>query len=53
MADITMCTNKTCSKRNNCYRFTATPNDYLQSYFDGKPGSNNDCNYFWDNKGMI
>lgn len=48
MADITMCNNKTCNKRNNCYRFTAKASKH-QSYFTGNPGSNGDCSYFWDN----
>lgn len=52
MADITMCDNNTCSRRKFCYRFTAPKNDLMQSYFTGKTGPNNDCGYFWDNKGM-
>lgn len=37
MPDITMCANKACGKRKNCYRFTATPDAKYQSYanFDG------------------
>ena len=37
MPDISMCANETCPKRNECYRFTATPNPYRQSYADFKP----------------
>ena len=37
MADITMCGNKTCSKREDCYRFTAPPNEWIQSYFYPDP----------------
>ena len=48
MADITMCNNKTCNKRNNCYRFTANPSEF-QYWFNGEPGSNDECDYFWDN----
>ena len=49
MADITMCENKTCPLRNKCYRATAKPDPYWQSfcvykYKDGK------CDYFWDNR---
>jgi len=32
MADITMCENQMCSKRDKCYRAMATPNEYRQSY---------------------
>lgn len=33
MPDIMMCASKNCTKRENCYRFTAIPNDF-QSYAD-------------------
>lgn len=33
MPDITMCTGEDCERKNACYRFTATPNEYRQSYF--------------------
>jgi len=33
MTDITMCNNKECSKKETCYRFTAKPDKWLQSYF--------------------
>ena len=32
MADITMCQNETCLSKSTCWRFTATPNQYWQSY---------------------
>ena len=37
MADITMCLDSTCPKRKKCYRFTAKPNEYRQSYFSDSP----------------
>lgn len=37
MPDITMCDNTKCPLRNSCYRFTAEPNKYRQSYFAEKP----------------
>ena len=48
-----MCDNKECPVRLNCYRFTATPNEYRQSYcnFSHKTDSKLEgCSYFWDNK---
>lgn len=33
MADITMCDRKECPSKDKCYRFTAEPNPYRQSYF--------------------
>lgn len=32
MADIMMCNNQDCPIANNCYRFTAPPDRYDQSY---------------------
>lgn len=34
MADITMCTGTGCPLREKCYRYTATPNEYRQSFAD-------------------
>lgn len=51
MPDISMCDNKQCPLRFKCYRFTATPNPYRQSFgnfeYDEKKEK---CEYFWDNK---
>jgi len=46
MPDISMCTGKDCKVKESCYRFTATPSDYWQSYVmpevkDGK------CDLYW------
>lgn len=37
MADITMCKGGNCFRKNTCYRFTAKPNEYRQSYFMNIP----------------
>jgi hypothetical protein len=37
MPDITMCQNKLCPSKDTCYRFTATPDKYLQAWADFKP----------------
>ena len=47
MPDISMCLNKTCDKRKNCYRFMAIPNPYRQSYMEFKPDEEGVCGYFW------
>lgn len=49
MADITICENKTCPLRAICYRATAKPDPYWQSFckFEYKDGK---CDYFWDNR---
>ncbi len=47
MADIMMCNNQKCSKRNECYRAKAEPS-YRQSWciFNANPPANAKCDYF-------
>jgi hypothetical protein len=47
--DISMCENKTCKKRESCYRFTAKPSSHWQSYGTFKPDETGNCNFFQDN----
>lgn len=54
MADITMCNGGNCPNKLTCYRFTATPNPYWQSYFVGYPDNKIDdnkvdCAMYWPN----
>ena len=57
MPDITMCRGrsqdlkKTCQKRGQCYRYTATPNEYGQSWFMGMPCDEFACESFIMDKG--
>jgi hypothetical protein len=37
MPDITMCKGENCTIKNECYRFTATPDKYRQAYFAESP----------------
>ena len=37
MPDISMCHDKTCTKRKDCYRYRAQANEFRQSYFMGSP----------------
>jgi hypothetical protein len=37
MPDITMCSGRGCPKKDQCYRYKATPNQYWQSYFVEPP----------------
>ena len=51
MADIAMCDNQDCPFNTSCYRFTAEPNPYRQSYGDFKPIIEDDeltCEYYWE-----
>lgn len=50
MADISMCQNVKCKDRDSCYRFTATPNPYWQSYILLPSKNKNECEFYWDNK---
>ena len=49
MPDITMCTGNGCSKKNTCYRFTAKPSQYMQSYFCEPPiDKDGNCDAYWE-----
>ena len=50
MPDISMCKNKDCPKRKDCYRFTAKPDEFAQSYGNFKWKKGEGCDYFWDIK---
>jgi hypothetical protein len=50
MADITMCRDETCKKRERCYRFTARVTPEYQSYFVDTPRQGKVCKYFSDNE---
>ena len=51
MPDISMCSDKECSRKEECYRFTATPNEFRQAYADFKEIENGKgCEYFILNK---
>ena len=53
MADISMCTSVDCPSRFVCYRFTAKPNAFQQSYLFPEPKLLSDsvcCILFWDNR---
>lgn len=45
-----MCKGKGCEAKNTCYRFSAAPSEYLQSYFLVSPIKNDDCEYYIRNE---
>lgn len=50
MPDITMCVGEGCPLKEECFRYTAKPSEYRQSYFDGTPNySRLRCEYFMYN----
>jgi len=46
MPDITMCKGTDCKLRDECYRYTAIPSEYRQSWFIEVPFKNNECDEF-------
>lgn len=49
MPDISMCSNNDCTIKDSCYRFTAKPTEYWQSYTLFKQELNESCEYFISN----
>ena len=49
MPDISMCDSKTCTLKENCYRYTAIPCDY-QSYGSFEQNKDGECDYYWANR---
>lgn len=47
MPDITMCSGEGCPFKESCYRFTAKPNEYRQSYFVEPPIKDGKCDHYW------
>jgi len=47
MADISMCANQTCTKKETCYRFTAYVNKHRQAYGSFKQADGK-CEYYWE-----
>ncbi len=45
MPDITMCKDNDCPIREKCYRYTAPPSKYRQSYFMESPREDGKCDY--------
>ena len=51
MPDISMCSSNTCPLKESCYRFTATPSQFWQSYADFKYNEvTKECNHYWNNE---
>ena len=54
MPDITMCSGEGCPFKEKCYRFTAKPSEYWQSYFIDPPIKDDKCDHYWgDNAEQI
>lgn len=45
--DITMCKGTNCPAKESCYRYTAKPNEYYQSYFIESTIKDGKCDMYW------
>ena len=45
--DITLCPGTNCPYKESCYRFTAKPSEYMQSYFMKPPIKDGKCDMYW------
>jgi len=52
MPDISMCEGQNCPLKETCYRHTATPNEFRQSYFAEPPYDHKkgECKYYDEDK---
>lgn len=53
MPDISMCSGKGCPRAETCYRKTAKPSRYMQSYFVTPPFDVKQpmvCEHYWPDK---
>lgn len=52
MSDISKCMGTNCPLKKKCYRFTATPSEYLQSWFMEEPydTETKTCDFYWETK---
>lgn len=46
MADITICAGTDCTKREECYRFKATPSMFQTYSAEFRQDENGECDYF-------
>lgn len=46
MPDITMCDGKDCPLKENCYRHTAEPSKFAQSYYATPPWDGEKCDRY-------
>ena len=53
MPDITMCNGTGCPRKDSCYRHTAVPSEYRQSFFMNPPlKEDGSCEYYWVREGQ-
>lgn len=42
-----MCEGTDCPMKESCHRFTATPSEYRQAYFETPPVKDGKCHMYW------
>lgn len=47
MPDIAMCEGTDCPYKEACYRYTATPSEFMQSYSITPPIKDGKCDHYW------
>lgn len=52
MPDLTLCQGNSCKIKEECFRYTAKPKEFNQSYTNFH-GINEKCEYFIDNKKFV
>lgn len=52
MPDITMCNGNGCPLKDTCWRHTAKPSEFRQSYFVNPPYDKKEkkCKYYWNDE---
>ena len=50
MSDICMCKGNNCPIKEQCKRYTSTPESMYQSYFTESPIKDGKCDMFWGDK---
>jgi len=50
MPDISMCANEKCTLKNDCYRYTAKPDEFWQQYGSFKQDDKGECRHYRNNK---
>jgi hypothetical protein len=48
-----MCVGTDCPYKEKCYRYTATPNEYRQSYFTTPPIKDGKCEMYWGENAQL
>jgi len=51
--DITMCRGTNCPYKESCYRYTAKPSEFIQSWFMKPPIEDGKCDMYWGDNAIV